>query len=95
MNGAEFTTMRELAKKFTNKDGFEKKGVDMEIYMAVIGMALKQYEDDVHDVESGVITIKEKDTGWDDEYSQMTQFHDPVIPIAHTAPKIPTGPEMR
>ena len=28
MNAAEFTAMRELANKFTNKDGFEKKGVD-------------------------------------------------------------------
>ena len=77
------------------QEGLKTKGIDREVYMAVIAMALKQYEDDVHDVESGVITIKEKDTGWDDEYSQMTQFHDPVIPIAHTAPKIPTGPEMR
>ena len=76
-------------------DGLKTKGVDLEVYMAVIGMALKQYQDDVHDVESGVITIKSKDTGWDDEYSQMTQFHDPIIPTAHTAPKIPTGPEMR
>ena len=43
--------------------------------MAVIGMALKQYEDDVHDVESGVITIKQKSSSWNDEFLQMTQFH--------------------
>ena len=76
------------------QDGIKSKGIDREIYMAVIAMALKQYEDDVHDVESGVITIKPKETGWDDEYSQMTQFHDPVLPLAHTAPTIPTNPEL-
>ena len=77
------------------KEGFDTKGIDREIYMAVIGMALKQYEDDVHDVESGVITIKSKDTGWDDEYSQMTHFHEPVLPVTHQGPHIPTGPELK
>lgn len=77
------------------KDGFDSKGIDREVYMAVIGMALKQYEDDVHDVESGIITIKPRETGWDDEYSQMTHFHDPVLPTTHQGPRIPTGPEMR
>ena len=76
------------------KEGHDKKGIDLEVYMAVIGMALKQYEDDVHDVESGVITIKSKDTGWDDEYSQMTHWHDAIMPTDHRAPSIPTTPEM-
>ena len=78
------------------KDGLDSKGIDREVYMAVIGMALKQYEDDVHDVESGIITIKSKNTGWDDEYSQMTQFHEPVLPQTPQAPRIPTGgPELK
>ena len=77
------------------KDGFESKGIDREVYMAVIGMALKQYEDDVHDVESGIITIKSKATDWDDEYAQMTHFHEPVLPTTHQAPRIPTGPELK
>ena len=87
----------EVAHKTGNilQDGFEKKGIDMEVYMAVIGMALSQYEDDVHDVESGVITIKSKDTDWDDEYSQMTHWHDPIRPMDHSAPSIPTSPELR
>jgi len=68
--------------------------IDMELYMAVIGMALKQYEDDVHDVESGIITIKSKDTEWDDEYSQMTHFHEAKFPTDHSAPHIPTTPEL-
>ena len=78
------------------KDGFDSKGIDREVYMAVIGMALSQYQDDVHDVESGVITIKSKNTGWDDEYQQMTHFHEPVLPQTPQAPRIPTGgPELK
>ena len=86
----------EIASKTSNilQDGFDKKGIDMETYMAVIGMALRQYEDDVHDVESGVITIRPKDTDWDDEYTQMTHLHDPFLPIDHHAPRIPTTPEL-
>ena len=57
------------------QEGLKTKGIDKEIYMAVIGMALKQYEDDVHDVESGVITIRQKSSSWNDEFLQMTQFH--------------------
>ena len=44
--------------------------------MAVIAMALKQYQDNVHDVESGVITIKPKNTDWNMELPLMTQFHE-------------------
>ncbi len=57
------------------QEGLKTKGIDKEVYMAVIGMALKQYEDDVHDVESGVINIKQKSSSWNDEFLQMTQFH--------------------
>jgi Na+-transporting methylmalonyl-CoA/oxaloacetate decarboxylase gamma subunit len=77
------------------QDGLKTRGIDKEVYIAVISMALKQYQDDVHDVESGIITIKSKDTGWSDEYSQMTHFHDPLQPSSHTAPKIPTTPDMK
>ena len=77
------------------QDGLKTKGIDKEVYIAVISMALKQYLDDVHDVESGIITIKSKDTGWTDEGSQMTHFSSPVIPTQHNAPHIPTTPEIR
>ncbi len=77
------------------KDGFDSKGIDREVYMAIIGMALQQYRDNVHDVESGVITIKHHDTGWDDEYSQMTHFHEPLLPTTHQGQHIPTGPELK
>ena len=76
------------------KEGLNTNGIDKEVYMAVIGLALRQYEDDIHDVESGVITIKPKDTGWDDEYSQMTHLHEGFIPSKHNAPTIPTTPEL-
>lgn len=76
------------------QEGFDKKGIDMEVYMAVIGMALSQYQDNIHDVESGIITIKPKDTSWDDEYTQMTQLHDPFHPSAPQAQIIPTTPEL-
>lgn len=46
------------------KDGLKTKGIDKKVYIAVIAMALKQYQDDVHDVESGIITIKPKKTNW-------------------------------
>ena len=77
------------------KEGLDTKGIDREVYMAVIGMALRQYEDDIHDVESGVITIRPKDTDWDDEYSQMTHLHEAFIPASHNAPTIPTSPELK
>ena len=76
------------------QDGLKTKGIDKEVYIAVISMALKQYQDDVHDVESGIITIKSRQTGWSDEYAQMTHFHDPMQPQNHTAPRIPTTPEL-
>lgn len=47
-----------------------------DVYMAVIAMALKQYRDDIHDAESGVITIRPKQTEWNIELLQMTQFHE-------------------
>ena len=58
------------------QDGLKSKGIDREIYIAVIAMALKEYQDNVHDVESGIITIKPKNTDWTNEYNQMTQFHE-------------------
>ena len=76
------------------QDGLKTKGIDKEVYIAVISMALKQYQDDVHDVESGIITIKNRQTGWSDEYSQMTHFHDPMQPQNHQGPRIPTTPEL-
>ncbi len=46
------------------KEGLQTKGIDKEIYMAVISLALQDYLEDVHDVEPGIITIKPKQTRW-------------------------------
>lgn len=46
------------------QEGIELKGRDKEVYVAVISMALKQYLEDVHDVESGVLTIKPDHSSW-------------------------------
>ena len=55
------------------QDGIETKGRDKELYIAVIAMALKQYLDDVHDVESGVLTIKPHHTEWNSAASVMME----------------------
>lgn len=46
------------------QDGLDTKGRNKEIYVAVISMALMQYQEDVHDVEANVVTIKEHETSW-------------------------------
>lgn len=56
------------------KDGLQSKGIDKEIYIAVISMALKQYQDDVHDIESNIITIKPHKTHWN------LHPEEPIIP---------------
>ncbi|MBR2102660.1 MAG: OadG family protein [Prevotella sp.] len=49
------------------KDGLETGGIDKEVYMAVIALALKQYTDNIHDEESGIITIRRRHTMWNNE----------------------------
>lgn len=58
------------------KDGMETKGVDMKVYMAVIGMALHEYEEDVHDVESNVLTLhSEEHSDWNSKDKAMHEWH--------------------
>jgi len=45
----------------------KEEPTDQDVYMAVIALALKQYMDDVHDEESGIITIKPHHTMWNNE----------------------------
>lgn len=54
------------------KDGLQTGGIDKEVYMAVIAMALCQYEDNVHDIESNVITIKPHTTFWNMHTEEIT-----------------------
>lgn len=37
---------------------------DADVYVAVISMAIKEYLDDIHDNESGIITVLPKQTKW-------------------------------
>lgn len=46
------------------KDGLKTKGIDKEIYIAAISLALQEYLEDQHDMESDVITIKPKHSNW-------------------------------
>ena len=68
----------EVASKTSTilQDGLKTKGIDKKVYMAVIAMALKEYQDNVQDVGSGVSTIKPKKTDWNMELPLMTQFHE-------------------
>jgi len=59
------------------KDGLQTGGIDKEVYMAVIAMALKQYEDDVHDIESNIITIRPHTTFWN------MHTEEPAVPPFH------------
>lgn len=46
------------------KDGLHTQGIDREVYMAVIAMALKDYQNNEHDTESGIITIRPHHSAW-------------------------------
>ncbi len=56
------------------QEGIELKGRDKEVYVAVISLALNQYFDDVHDVESGVLTIKPARTSWNEHNTFNNQL---------------------
>lgn len=44
---------------------------EMATYAAVIALALRQYQDDIHDVESDVITIKPHETLWHNTFNNL------------------------
>lgn len=66
----------EMAKQGTT----ETKGIDMETYTAVIGLALHEYFGGTHDLESGVITIHQSHTTWADKSHELR-----VVPPHHQA----------
>ncbi len=59
--------MVEMAKQGTT----ETKGIDMETYTAVIGMALHEYFGGTHDLESGILTIQQTHTTWADKSHEL------------------------
>lgn len=44
---------------------------EMATYMAVISLAIKQYADDIHDIEPGIITIKPHSTMWHNCFNNL------------------------
>ena len=56
------------------KKAAEEETSEQDVYMAVIALALKQYMDDVHDEESGIITIKPHHTMWNNEINEPKPF---------------------
>jgi Na+-transporting methylmalonyl-CoA/oxaloacetate decarboxylase gamma subunit len=57
----------EMAKQGTT----ETKGIDMETYTAVIGLALHEYFGGTHDLESGILTIQQTNTTWADKSHEL------------------------
>ncbi len=55
------------------KDGTETKGIEMENYAAAIALALHEYQGYMHDVESGVLTIKHEHSSWDSKDHGLRQ----------------------
>ena len=66
----------EMAKQGTT----ETKGVDMETYTAVIGLALHEYFGGTHDLESGILTINQTTSTWADKSHELR-----VTPQHHQA----------
>ncbi len=57
----------EAAKQGTT----ETKGIPMETYTAVIGLALHEYFGGTHDIESGILTINHEQTSWADKSHEL------------------------
>ena len=59
--------LREQANKVVviAKEGIESKGIPTENYVAAISLALHEYLGNMHDIESGVITIQRRSSEWD------------------------------
>lgn len=70
--------MVEMAKQGTT----ETKGIDIETYTAVIGLALHEYFGGTHDLESGILTINQNpNTSWADKSHELR-----ILPQHHQAP---------
>lgn len=55
------------------KEGTETKGIEMENYVAAIGLALHEYMGNMHDVESGVLTIEHHASAWENKDHMLRQ----------------------
>lgn len=75
--------LREQANKVVviAKEGLEYKGIEMENYVAAISLALHEYLGNMHDIESGIITIQHHTTEWESKDHNMR--HAPEVHIAN------------
>ena len=78
--------LREQANKVVviAKEGIETKGIEMENYVAAISLAMYEYLGNMHDIESGVITIQHHHTEW--ESKEHTLRHTPEVHINNNNP---------
>lgn len=61
----------------------ETKGIEMENYVAAITLAMHEYYGNMHDMESGVLTIRQTNSHWADPSKEMRSE-----PIHHQAVKV-------
>jgi len=66
-------TAGERVVEVARQGTIETKGIPMDHYAAVIGMALHEYFGGTHDIESGIITIQQHHSSWDDKSHEMRQ----------------------
>ena len=64
------------------KEGSDTKGIEMENYVAAIGLALHEYLGGTHDIESGVITIQHHQTAWETREYSLRQMPEQAAPEA-------------
>lgn len=73
--GVRFVTKHVDRAAVMAKQGMETQGVDMKVYMAVIAMALHEYDEDVHDVESNVLTYNtDEHSEWNAKGQTMREW---------------------
>ena len=74
--------LREQANKVVviAKEGIETKGIPYENYVAAISLALHEYLGNMHDMESGIITIQRKDSEWGNKDHNLRHQESHFVP---------------
>ena len=75
---------REQANKVVviAKEGLESKGIPNENYVAAISLALHEYLGNMHDMESGVITIQRRDSEWGNKDHNLRHQESHFVPTS-------------
>lgn len=74
--------LREQANKVVviAKEGIESKGIPTENYVAAISLALHEYLGNMHDIESGVITIQRHTSEWENKDHNLRHQESHFVP---------------